>query len=128
MKNRDLNAEVKNWKVPDCPNSLQLEGRYARLEPLSVRHHSEQIYRANRADDSLWDHMYIGPFTDLAAYQRWVASVQGGDDPVYLAIHDQERGVWGGVASYLRINPDIGVIEVGNIALSPALQRPRRCI
>jgi len=125
MKNRDLNSEVKNWKVPDCPNSLQLEGRYARLEPLSVRSHSEQIYRANSADDDIWAYLPYGPFRTPAQYRDWVISVQNRPDPVFLAIRDKERNQWGGVASYLRITPQTGVIEVGHINYSPTLQRTR---
>src|SRR5262249_42598244 len=44
-------------------------------------------------------------------------------DPVFLAIVDAATGLAAGVASYLRIDPPNGSIEVGHIALSPRLQR-----
>jgi RimJ/RimL family protein N-acetyltransferase len=45
------------------------------------------------------------------------------DDPLFFAIVDfaTERPL--GVASYLRIDPANGVIEVGHLCFSPALQR-----
>jgi RimJ/RimL family protein N-acetyltransferase len=46
-----------------------------------------------------------------------------GEDPMFHAIRDKRRGRVAGVASYLRIDPPVGVIEVGHIALSPALQQ-----
>jgi RimJ/RimL family protein N-acetyltransferase len=45
-----------------------------------------------------------------------------GDDPLFHAILDGGTGRAVGVASYLRIDPPVGVIEVGHINYSPALQ------
>ncbi len=49
----------------------------------------------------------------------------GQDDPLFFAIRDLETGHWAGVASYLRITPEAGTIEVGHINLAPELQRTR---
>jgi RimJ/RimL family protein N-acetyltransferase len=46
-----------------------------------------------------------------------------GDDPLFHTIVDLESGKAIGVASYLRIEPRIGVIETGHIHYSPLLQR-----
>ena len=48
-----------------------------------------------------------------------------GRDPVFWAIREAGAAHPVGVASYLRITPEHGVIEVGHICLSPALQRSR---
>ena len=45
------------------------------------------------------------------------------DDPLFYAVVDQASGGAIGVASYLRIEPAVGVIEVGHIAYSPPLRR-----
>jgi RimJ/RimL family protein N-acetyltransferase len=44
-------------------------------------------------------------------------------DPQFHAIIDLATGKVGGVASYLRIDPAAGSIEVGHINFSPRLQR-----
>ena len=46
-----------------------------------------------------------------------------GDDPLFHAIIDSATGKAIGVASYLRIDPASGSIEVGHINYSPLLQR-----
>jgi RimJ/RimL family protein N-acetyltransferase len=48
-----------------------------------------------------------------------------GDDPLFHAIIDAARHQAAGVASYLRVDPRNGVIEVGHINYSPLLQRSR---
>ena len=45
------------------------------------------------------------------------------DDVIFFAIRDLATGQLGGVASFLRIAPNQGSIEVGNIAISPKLQK-----
>ena len=45
------------------------------------------------------------------------------EDPVFLAIVEKESGRPLGIASYLRIHPAEGSIEVGHIHFSPLLQR-----
>jgi RimJ/RimL family protein N-acetyltransferase len=52
-----------------------------------------------------------------------VRSVAGKDDPQFHAIVDRATGQAVGVASYLRIDPAAGSIEVGHINYSPLLQR-----
>ena len=56
-------------------------------------------------------------------YMTWLRSVHRSDDPLFYAIIDSERAQPMGVASYLRIDPAHGVIEVGHINYSPAMQR-----
>ena len=46
-----------------------------------------------------------------------------GSDPLFHAIVDKDTAQAVGVASYLRIEPTIGVIEIGHIHHSPLLQR-----
>jgi RimJ/RimL family protein N-acetyltransferase len=46
-------------------------------------------------------------------------------DPFFYAIIDKSTGKAAGVASWLRITPAAGSIEVGHINLSPSIQRTR---
>lgn len=65
--------------------------------------------------------MPYGPFESLDAYRSWCDSVAAVDDPMFHAVVVGGEAI--GVASYLRIDPANGVIEVGHIALSPQLQK-----
>ncbi len=125
MNNRDLNEKIPNWVAPPHPKGVVLDGQFVRLAPLTAVDHAAAIHAKNRASDSIWDYLVIGPFGEVGNYQNWVASVEAANDPVFLAIYDKDRNQWGGVASFMRIEQQMGVIEVGNINFAPALQRTR---
>ncbi|WP_457650525.1 GNAT family N-acetyltransferase [Profundibacter sp.] len=103
-----------------------LEGRYARLERLDADRHAEELYQASLLDTSIWDYMSHGPFSSVAAYSEWASNAAAAlGDPFYYAIRNLETGRVEGVASYLRIKPETGVIEVGSIVFTPPLRRTR---
>ena len=120
-----LGKEVDDWVVPEPPTAPVLLGTYTRLERLSADAHAAEIHRSNSVDDSIWDFLPYGPFTSAAGYHRWIRDVTASDDQVFYAIKNLETGHFEGVASYLRINPNAGSIEVGNINYSKPLQRSR---
>jgi RimJ/RimL family protein N-acetyltransferase len=104
-----------------------MAGRYCRVEPIEPARHVRELYDANALDPSGRNFTYgtAGPFESFDAYQRWMETSCLGDDPLYHAIVDNAVGKATGVASYLRIDPGNGVIEVGHINYSPLLQRKR---
>jgi len=122
---RPLGDPVADWTPPPAPSGAILDGRYARLEPLSADEHAALLFRAYAGHDHLWDYMAYGPFHSAAQYHRWMRDTVGDPGHLFYAIRDLETGACGGVASFLRIVPAMGTIEVGNINLSPALQRTR---
>ena len=69
--------------------------------------------------------MPYGPFETVADYRAWIESDCLGEDPLFHAVIDGATGRAMGVASYLRIVPAVGVIEVGHINYAPPLQRTR---
>jgi RimJ/RimL family protein N-acetyltransferase len=64
-----------------------------------------------------------GPFENTAALTRWIEKSCLGSDPLFHAIIDQSSEKALGVASYLRVNSTVGVIEVGHINYAPMLQK-----
>ena len=102
-----------------------MTGRYAVLEPLGADH-AAGLHAAYAGTDALWDYLPYGPHPDLAAQADWVKQWAGRADPVFYAIRDRDAGDRiGGVASWLRIAPEAGSIEVGHINFGPALQGSR---
>ena len=112
------------WSAPPRPMRAVIEGLLVRLEPL-VAAHAEALHGANRLDREgrNWTYMGYGPFGSLDAYRDWVGEVTRDSDPMFYAIIRRDDGRAAGVASYLRIAPGSGSIEVGNINYSPLLQR-----
>ena len=122
---RPIGPRVENWTAPPAPSGEVLEGRYTRLEPLEAESHAALLFRAYLGHDAVWDYMPYGPFHSAAQYHRWVRDTVGDPNHLFYAIKNLESGLFEGVASYLRINPAAGSIEVGNINYAPALQRTR---
>ena len=116
---------VSGWKPPQPPTRAPLEGRCCRLEPLDPGVHAESLHAANglNADGGMWTYMAYGPFATLDIYRKWADGVARGSDPLFFAIVDRATGKAVGLASYLRIDPAGGCIEVGHLAYSPLLQR-----
>ena len=122
---RDIRAAVPGWTAPPLPDFDHLSGRWARVGRLDADRHGGDLFRANSASDAIWEYLPYGPFATEAAYMDWLRGVATAEDPRFHAIQDLETGRFSGVASYLRIKPEAGSIEVGHINLAPALQRTR---
>lgn len=120
-----LGVPVPDWTPPPAPPREPIEGRYVRVEPIDPDRHAAELYEANRVSDAIWDYLPAGPFDTFAAYREWMDETCLGDDPLFHAVIDKADGKAKGVASYLRIAPAAGSIEVGHIIYSKPLQRTR---
>jgi len=118
-----VGAEVVNWSPRAWPVAKPIEGRWCWLEPLDPVRHGAQLFESYRADRSgrLWTYLPYGPFEDFSSYDAWLFEVAHRSDPMFFAIIDGARRALG-VASYQRIDPRAGTIEVGHLNFSPALQ------
>ncbi|MFD0934859.1 GNAT family N-acetyltransferase, partial [Methylobacterium trifolii] len=102
-----------------------MQGRTCRVEPLDVAAHAADLYAAFRGapDTRSWTYLF-GELPDTeAAYRDQLATFATGPDPLFHAVLDAGTGRALGVASYLRIDPGNGAIEVGHIHFGPALAR-----
>lgn len=118
---------VPGWSARPRPPRTPMVGRHARLEPLDADRHAAELHAANLADkeNRIWTYLPYGPFAALEEYRAWMKASALGEDPLFHAIVDLSTGRATGVASYLRIDPPVGVIEVGHINYSPLLQKTR---
>ncbi|KAF0113024.1 MAG: acetyltransferase [Rhodobacteraceae bacterium] len=123
MDGKALGAEVRGWTPPPRPDRAAMDGRLVRLEPLDADRHAFDLQAAFNGHDALWDYMPYGPFTSGSAYHRWAREREAGEDPRFFVMRNRETGQAGGIASYLRITPEAGSIEVGHICIAPVLQR-----
>lgn len=123
--NQPIGEPVLNWKPPARPDREPMQGRYARLEPLSIEQHAADLFAANDTDTEgrNWTYLAYGPFPTLMDYMDWMRRVCLGADPLFFAICDAKTQKAVGVAAYLRIDPANGSIEVGHLNFSPLLQK-----
>lgn len=108
------------------PPRAAMRGRYCAVVPTDASIHASELYRAFARDAGGrdWTYLGYGPFDTYDAFRRWLDTTCTGDDPLFHTILDG-AGRPAGLASYLRIEPAVGVMEVGHIHLSPGLQRSR---
>ena len=104
------------------PQAVILSGRYGSVERLDAARHRATLWDAVAGQRHIWTYMSYGPFADAAVFSDWLVSREQTRDPFYYAIVDS-RGRALGLAALMRIELDMRVIEVGNILLSPSLQR-----
>ena len=116
---------VENWVEPVWPAADRLCGTHVELHPLDRKDHAADLFIAFDKADALWTYLPYGPFDTVNDYGDWIDRKVDGKDPIFYAIIDKLSQKAMGVASYLRINPSAGSIEVGHICLSPELQKTK---
>ena len=123
--NQPVGFPVPGWRPARLPGRGPLEGRLCRLEPLDPERHADSLYKANGVDAEgrNWTYLPYGPFDTFDGYRAWMDETCRGRDPFFYAVVDPATGGATGLASYLRIDPANGSIEVGHINYSPLLQR-----
>ena len=113
-----------NFKKAKTPTKKVLKGRLVLLEPLNIKKHSKDLY-ANFSKDKanrIWTYLPYGPFKSYGSFKKWLKSFCLNKDPLFYAIYAKRFKQYCGMASYLRITPEHGSIEVGHINYSPILQ------
>lgn len=106
------------------PDRTPMRGARVTVVPADIDAHAAGLFDAfgRDMDGRNWTYLPYGPFQIQAAFRDWMAATCTGDDPLFHTILN-DAGAPVGLASYLRIDPANGAIEVGHIHLSPRLQR-----
>jgi len=118
---------ARDWQPPA---RKVMTGRTVAMAPLDPAAQGRSLYALSQGADpegQLWTYMPYGPFADPAAFHAWLERCAASDDPLFFAVIDTTAGgatgKASGMASYLRITPAHGVIEIGHIWFAPAMQR-----
>jgi RimJ/RimL family protein N-acetyltransferase len=120
-----VGAPVPDWSARPRPPRTAMAGRFCTVAPLDPERHAAPLFAAygEDADGRMWTYLPRGPYASPGEYRSWAEAACRSEDPLVYAIIDNAAGAPVGTASYLRIEPAIGVIEVGSITYSPRLQR-----
>jgi RimJ/RimL family protein N-acetyltransferase len=121
---QEIGSSLPTWNTCPKPANKTMVGAYCRLEALDATRHGEDLWQAYSADteDRIWTYLPYGPFTTQTELKQWLTDHSAIQDPLFYAIISTSSGKAVGIATYLRIQPAAGVIEVGHINYSPALQ------
>ena len=104
-----------------------LEGRYARIEALSVEKHAEDLLAVYGPDTprDMWTYLFQEPVADREELVSLLNQMLARQDRFFYAILDRETGKALGTFSLMRIEQANRTIEVGAVTFSPALKQTR---
>lgn len=116
---------LPGWTPVALPDAVRLPGRYCTLEHLDPEQHADDLYAAYAAapDARDWTYLPNGPFPTLESLRDWATAAAQGADPRHYAVIDNATGRALGTLSLMRHDPKNGVVEVGHVTFSRALQR-----
>jgi RimJ/RimL family protein N-acetyltransferase len=120
-----IGAPVPGWAPRPRPPDTPMEGRFCRLLRSDAARDADDLFRAfaEDRDGRDWTYLPYGPFAERDELRAWLDRMVPAADPMFWTIVDRATGRAAGLASYLRIDPANGVVEVGHIHFAPSIQR-----
>ena len=121
----DLGERV-DWTPPARPGPGPIEGRLVWLRPVHPAADADPLFRASHppaGDPEHWTYLPYGPYDDADGLRERLEECAGSADPLFFTIELVSDDRPAGIASYLRITPEHGVIEIGHIWFGAELRR-----
>jgi RimJ/RimL family protein N-acetyltransferase len=115
-----------DWTPASPPERVQLRGSHVLLRPLDPVADAEALYTVSHSPDgdpAVWTYLFDGPYEGLRQFGEALEEASRLDDPLFFTLVRLGDHRPLGMASYLRIVPEHGTIEIGNIWFGPPLQR-----
>lgn len=103
-----------------------MEGSHVVLRPIEPHRDAEALFALSHepgGDPGIWTYLPDGPYETVATYRRSLEAAASSEDSIYFTILGlpEERPL--GMCAYMRITPELGVVEIGHIWFAPELQR-----
>ncbi|GJD78657.1 N-acetyltransferase [Methylobacterium gregans] len=119
-----IGPALPDWTPRPLPPRIAMVGRTCRLEPLDPGRHADDLFAAyaSAPDTRGWTYLGGEMPASATAYRAALEPAAAAADPLFFAVCDPEGRALG-LASYLRIDPANGSIEVGHLHFGPALAR-----
>ena len=117
-----------DWRPARRPDRSPLEGRCVMLRALDAGADADALYAESHppaADPGLWTYLPGGPYRDAREMRDALEQAEVSEDPLFFTLLLRPEGRPVGVASYLRITPEQGVIEIGHIWFGASLRQTR---
>jgi RimJ/RimL family protein N-acetyltransferase len=115
-----------DWRPARRPQPIVLEGRYARLRPPNAAGDAEPLYVESHppaGNPDHWTYLPNGPYRDAGGLRAWLTLAERSEDPLWFTLVPVADAQPAGVASYMRITPAHGVIEIGGIWFGASLRQ-----
>src|SRR6266511_4267818 len=119
-------GEKLDWTAAERPARTPLRGSHLLLRPVAAAADAEPLYAVSHfpdGDPGIWTYLPDGPYESAEHLGQMLAWAESSEDPLFFTLVKlpEERPL--GLASYLRIKPEFGVIEIGHIWFGVPLQR-----
>jgi RimJ/RimL family protein N-acetyltransferase len=120
---------VPGWERRPAPSPIEIEGRCVRVVPLESAWYADLFATCCGPDDGdLWTYRPVDRPASLAELWMHLAGVV--DSPVDLTFalvptEGELAGKAAGVASYMRVEPGHGQVEIAGVLFARGLQRTR---
>jgi RimJ/RimL family protein N-acetyltransferase len=117
-------GERLDWTAARPPCRGALRGSHVLLRPVDAATDAEPLYALSHppdGDPAIWTYLPDGPYESAEHLRRALAWAATSEDPLCYTLVRDERPL--GLASYLRITPEFGVIEIGHIWFGAPLRR-----
>jgi RimJ/RimL family protein N-acetyltransferase len=122
---RQLGARVA-WVPVEPPTGEPLIGTHVVLRRVNADTDAAPLYEVSHpphGDPAIWTYLPEGPFESPAHLRDSLREAERSADPLRYTIVRASDERPAGTASYLRITPAFGVIEIGHIWFGTPLQR-----
>jgi len=118
-------GDLIDWSPRPRPEPVTLPGAYVVVEPLAVAH-APALHAAlcGPGDRPLWTYRPTEPPADVATMAALVEAHLADPGLVTFALAPRD-GAAEGIASYMRIEPATGQVEIAGVLFSRRLQRTR---
>ena len=114
-----------DWSPVPSPRREPLGGSCVTLRPVRPDD-ADDLYAVSHApegDPTIWTYLSDGPYASPEQMRAMLERASQTDDPLFFTVvrNSDQRPL--GAASYMRITPEFGVIEIGNIWFGVGLRR-----
>ncbi|MFT5503812.1 MAG: RimJ/RimL family protein N-acetyltransferase [Gammaproteobacteria bacterium] len=121
-------AQVNVLPSALIPSRQPIRGHTVELVPQDAAKHADDLFKAGHSTDQalkIWDYLAYGPWPDADAYNATMRAQSATFDTIFFAVRPLDSNHYQGQTSFLDINPQMGIIEIGHIWFGPELQRTR---
>jgi RimJ/RimL family protein N-acetyltransferase len=115
-----------DWVPTKLPRREPLRGSHVLLRPVDAANDAENLYAVSHPPDgdlAIWTYLPDGPYKSPEQLRQMLAWAETAEGHLYFTLVRlaDERSL--GLASYLRIEPQFGAVEIGHIWFGVPLQR-----
>lgn len=123
MTARPLGKQVHDWTPAKDPFGVSLRGQYADLSPLDIARDAPGLWHQMGPHPWLWDYLSYGPPQNLDSFVAGIVDLEQSPTTPCLVVRSKDKDTPLGYACFWTNAPATGSTEIGNVTLSPALQK-----